>query len=58
MALGRMGKESEQEGVGRLTAKPQQYGNVPSQASSFGDDHDTAFPILFLLLPRDGWGLI
>lgn len=46
MALGRMGKESEQEEVSRLTAEPQQCGNVPSHARSFGDDQDTVFPIL------------
>lgn len=49
--IGKDGK-TEQEWVSRLTAEPQQCGNVPSQAQSFGDDQDTAFPILFLLLPQ------
>lgn len=48
---GKDGK-TEQEGVSRLTAEPLQRGNVPSQARSFGDDQDTAFPILLLLLTQ------
>lgn len=54
--IGKDGKRVRAGGVGRLTAEPQQCGNVPSKARSFGDDHDTAFPTLLLLLPRRWMG--